>query len=169
MIRQVKTALDLTFRGPGSRRAFAILGGAGTAATTFYLFMLPSPAVGGLSPIALRYLTPFLAIAAVTLGFGFALAIAINVGALAQRRASAEIVGIGGLLASVLPGSLCCTSVVPSLLALLGLSSTSIIGTTGRIQSIFVLHENEFIVASVAAVLLSVYLAARNRTAGCKI
>jgi len=164
MFRQVWAALDLTFRGPGSVRAYWILGGLGSVTTVFYLFMLPSPAVGGLSPVALRYLTPFLAAAAVALGFGFALAVTINAGAIAQRRHTAEAVGIGGLIASVLPGSLCCTSAVPSLLALLGLSTSSIIGTTGRIQSVFALHENAFIAVSVAAVFASVVLAARNRT-----
>jgi len=169
MNRQVRSALALTFSGSGSRRSYGIVAGLGTVATMFYLFMLPSPAVGGLSPLALRYLTPPLALAAVVLGFGFALAVAINAGSFANRRHTAEAVGIGGLLASLLPGSLCCTSVVPSLLALLGLSTSSILGTTGRIQSVFALHENAFIIFSVAAVLVSILLAARNRTSVCEI
>lgn len=141
----------------------------GTGATMFYLFMLPSPAVGRLSAAALRYLTPPLAAAAIMLGFGFALAVVINAGAIAQRRHTAEVVGIGGLIASLLPGSLCCTSGIPSLLAVLGLSTSSILGTTGRIQSIFALHENAFIAVSVAAVLVSILLAVRNRTSACAI
>jgi hypothetical protein len=169
MIRQVGAAVALTFGGPGAGRAYAILVLLGSAATAFYLFMLPSPAVGGLSLAALRYLTPWLAGAAAILGFGFALAVAINAGALTRRRHGADAVGIGGLIASLLPGSLCCTSVVPSLLALLGLSTPTILGTTGRIQSIFALHESAFIIASVAAVLASVVLAARNRTASCAL
>lgn len=169
VIRQVGIALSLTFHGPGCGRAYVIVGALGTGATAFYLFMLPSPAVGGLSPAALHYLTPSLAAAAVVLGFGFALAVAINAGAIAQRRHAAEVVGIGGLIASVLPGSLCCTSVIPSLLAFLGLSTSSILGTTGRIQSIFALHEEAFIAVSVAAVLVSILLAVRNCTSACAI
>lgn len=169
VISQVSTALAMTFRGSGAGRAYALLFGLGTTATAFYLVMLPSSSTGGFSLEALRYLTVPFALAAIVLGFGFALAIAINLGAFSQRSRSAEAVGLGGLLAAVLPGSLCCTSLVPTALAALGASATTVLGTTGRIQSIFALHENAFIAVSIAGVILSVVLAARNRVASCAI
>lgn len=169
MVRQVRTALYLTFTGPPGFRSYAVLFGLGSAATAFYLIMLPSSAVGGFSFAAVRYLTPGLALAAAALGYGFALAVAINVGALSRRSRSAEVVGVGGLLASILPGSLCCTSLIPSLLAALGASTPTILGTTGRLQSIFALHEGAFIAASIVAVALSIVLAAVNRTATCAL
>lgn len=169
MIQQVTSAFALTFRGAGAGRSYGIAIGLGTTATAFYLVMLPSSAVGGFSLVALHYLTPALAIAAAALGYGFALAIAINVGAFSQRSRTAEVVGLGGLLASVLPGSLCCTSLVPSLLATLGASAPTILGTTGKIQSVFALHENAFIAVSIAGVAISVILAARNRASSCSI
>ncbi|GAC1656607.1 MAG: hypothetical protein NVS4B3_22430 [Gemmatimonadaceae bacterium] len=169
VIRQVAHAIAVTFRGPTAVRALAILLGLGSIATAFYLIMLPSSAVGGFSLMALRYLTPTLAIAAATLGYGFALAIAINVGALRRRSHAAEAAGVGGLIASALPGSLCCTSIVPTVLATLGASTPTILGTTGKIQSVFALHEGAFIIASIVGVLLSIVLAAYNRTAVCSI
>ncbi len=169
MIRQLGVALTLTFRGPGAPLAYAITFGLGTVITAFYLVMLPSSSVGGFSLTAVQYLTPALALAAAALGYGFALMIAINISSLAQRSRTAEAAGLAGLLAAVLPGSLCCTSVVPSLLAAFGASVSTVIGTTGKIQSVFGLYEDEFIAASVVGVALSVILAARNRVAHCSL
>jgi asparagine N-glycosylation enzyme membrane subunit Stt3 len=169
MIRQVVSAIELTFRGEKAPLAYAILLGLGTIATAFYLVMLPSSAVGGLSLAALHYLTMPLASAAVVLGYGFALAIAINLGAFSQRSRTAEVAGVGGLLAAMLPGSLCCTSLVPTALAAFGASATTVLGTTGKIQSVFAQYEGAFIVASIVGVLLSIVLAARNRISACAI
>ena len=169
MIRQVISAIDLTFHGERASLAYGIVFGLGSIATAFYLVMLPSSAVGGLSLLALHYLTIPLAIAAFILGYGFALAIAINLGAFSQRSRTAEVAGVGGLLAAILPGSLCCTSLVPTALAAFGASATTVLGTTGKIQSLFARYESAFIVASIAGVLVSVVLAARNRVSACAI
>lgn len=169
MIRQVFAATMLTFQGDGAQLSYVILLGLGTAVTALYFVVLPSSAVGGFSLLALQYLTPGLALAAVTLGYGFALAIAINVSSFAQRSRIAGAVGIGGLLAAALPGSLCCTSVVPSLLAAFGASAPTILGTTGKIQSVFALYESAFIATSIAGVALSIVLAARNRVSSCSL
>ncbi len=165
---QVAQGFAVTFSGPPKFRAFAILFIVGAGATIFYLFMLPSPAVGGLSAAALHYLTPLLVILAILLGFGLSATLAINLTAL-KKSTSSRAVGVMGVLSSVLPGSLCCTSIVPSMLALAGASAPSIIGSTGKIQSVFALHENGFLLASLAGVVLSVALAARNASSSCII
>lgn len=169
VIRQVASAIRVTFQGKGAPLAYGLLLGLGTLATAFYLVMLPSSSVGGFSLVALQYLTVPLAFAAFVLGYGFALAIAINLGAFSQRSRTAEVAGIGGLLAAILPGSLCCTSLVPTALATLGASATTVLGTTGKIQSIFARYEDVFILVSIAGVMLSIVLAARNRVSACAI
>ena len=166
---QVFKGIVLTFTGPHRRRAYGITLGLGTVITAFYLVMLPSSAVGGFSLIALHYLTPELALAAVALGYGFALALEINASALARRSRTAEVVGAGGLLAAVLPGSLCCTSIIPSLLAAFGASVPTILGTTGKIASVFALYEDAFIAASITGVALSIIFAARSCAANCSL
>lgn len=168
MIRQVESALTATFRGPRSIRAYVIFLGVGVLATAFELIALPSPAVGGLSFSALRFLTPWLAAAAAFIGFGFGLSLALNADVTVGRRTS-RAAGVGGMLASVLPGSLCCTSIVPSLLAALGASAPTVLGTTGKIQAIFALHEDAFLAASLAGVALSLGLAISSRAATCRI
>jgi hypothetical protein len=166
---QVVRGIGLAFAGSRRWRSYAIALGLGTPLTAFYLVMLPSSAVGGFSLVALRYLTPGLALAAAALGYGFALTIAINVSALTQRSRAAGVVGIGGLLAATLPGSLCCTSVIPSLLAAFGASVPTILGTTGKIASVFAVYESAFIAASIAGVVLSIVLAARSSAASCSL
>jgi hypothetical protein len=166
-MRQVATGIALTFAGPQKWSSCAITLGFGTVITVFYLVMLPSLAVGSFSLITLRYLTPSLALAAAALGYGFAATIAINVSSLAQRSRTADITGVGALLGALLPGSLCCTSIVPSLLAAFGASVSTVLGTTGKIQSAFARFEGAFIAASIAGVALSVVLAARSRAASC--
>jgi hypothetical protein len=164
---QVFAGIGLAFAGRARIRSLTITLVLGSLLTAFYLVMLPSSAVGGLAFVAVHYLTPLLALAAIVLGYGFALTVAINVSSFTQRSRAAGVVGVGGLLAAVLPGSLCCTSVVPSLLAALGASTPTILGTTGKIQSVFANYESAFIGASVAAVVLSIVLAARNHVSSC--
>lgn len=164
---QVSRGIAFTFTGPRRGRAWALLLGLGTLITAFYIVMLPSSAVGGFSLVALHYLTPALAVVAVVLGYGFALTLALNASALSQRSRAAGAVGIGGLLAAVLPGSLCCTSIVPSLLAALGASVPTILGTTGKIASVFAVYENAFIAVSIVGVALSIVLSARSCAASC--
>jgi hypothetical protein len=166
---QVFRGISLTFGGPRRSRAYGIALGLGSVITAFYLIMLPSSAVGGFSLIALHYLTPLFALAAAALGYGFALALAINASALAQRSRSAGVVGVGGLLAAVLPGSLCCTPIIPSLLAAFGASVPTVLGTTGKIASVFARYEGAFIAASIAGVALSIILAARSCAASCSL
>jgi hypothetical protein len=166
---QVFAGIGLAFAGRARIRSLTITLVLGSLLAAFYLVMLPSSAVGGFSLLALHYLTPLLALAAIVLGYGFALTVAINASAFVQRSRSSGMLGAGGLLAAILPGSLCCTSVVPSLLAALGASTPTILGTTGKIQSVFANYESAFIGASVAAVVLSIVLAARNHAQSCSI
>lgn len=166
---QVLRGIALTFTGPRRARAYGITLGLGTALTGLYLVMLPSSAVGGFSLVALQYLTPPLALAAAVLGYGFALTLAINASALAQRSRAAGAVGLGGLIAAALPGSLCCTSVIPSLLAAFGASIPTVLGTTGKIASVFAVYENAFIAVSIAGVVISIVLAARSGASSCSL
>jgi hypothetical protein len=168
-VSQVFRGIALTFAGPRRARAYGIALGLGSVITAFYLVMLPSSAVGGFSLIALHYLTPALALAAAALGYGFALALAVNASALTLRSRAAGAVGIGGLLAAVLPGSLCCTSIIPSLLAVFGASVPTILGTTGKIASVFAVYEGAFIAVSIAGVAFSIILAARSCAASCSL
>lgn len=72
--------------------------------------------------------------------------------------------GFGAVVASIAPASLCCTSVIPGMLAAFGASTPTIIGATGALQGPFAAYEPLFIAVSIALLLLSVFLSAKRIT-----
>ncbi|GAC1397014.1 MAG: hypothetical protein NVSMB52_10670 [Chloroflexota bacterium] len=75
---------------------------------------------------------------------------------------------LGAVVGSLLPSMVCCTPVVPTLLALFGLSTVSIYGLSGRIQSFFALHERYIMLASLLLLVGSALWSMRKlRTSAC--
>ncbi|TAM57670.1 hypothetical protein EPN52_12510 [bacterium] len=170
--RRFASAFTLVFTGPGAARSYATALGLGTLLTGFYLIALPAGSFGALRPGALHFLTPPLAVSAALLGYGFALTLTLNINARpgnagAPRRSG--LLGLGGLFASLLPSSLCCTPVIPLVLAAIGVSAPAIFRTSGKFQAFFAIHADAFIAGSVILVLLSVWFAAYNLTTPCAV
>lgn len=171
-MQRVTLALRMIFSGPAASRSAVIVLGLGTLVTAFYAIALPAGMLGALSPAALRFLTPWQALASVLLGYGFALVIAMNAAAARGNgglRKGAGALGIGGLVASLLPSSLCCTPVIPLILAALGVSAPMIFRTSGVFQAFFAVNAAAFVAVSIGLVLLSVWLAAYNLTSRCAL
>ncbi|TAM78255.1 hypothetical protein EPN44_01275 [bacterium] len=165
-------ALTTTFSRPALARTLVIVLVLGSLISFFYVVALPAGTLGALSFAALRFLTPWQVLASVLLGYGFALVIAMNAAAAGGNgglRKGAGALGIGGLVASLLPSSLCCTPVIPLVLAALGVSAPTIFRTSGVFQAFFALHAAAFVSVSIGLVLLSVWLAAYNFTSGCAL
>ncbi len=159
-------ALTIAFRGTNLRRSFALTALIGVPATAFYLVALPAERFGAFALGALRFLTPGDALASAIVGFGVALTVALNVAA-HRAHASQTALTFGGVVAALLPSSLCCTSLIPSLLAALGASAPAVLHLTGRFQGVFAVYAAAFIGFAVLAVLTSVWLAAFNLTGSC--
>lgn len=169
-MRRLALAFTITFGKPVAARSYAISIGLGSLLTGFYLILLPAERLGGLSIAALQFLTFWLAAAALLLGYGFAVTLAMNVAAAggnAGARKGSGALGLGGLVASLLPSSLCCTPVIPLALAAVGVSAPAMFRTTGRYQAFFAVHSGIFIGGSVLAVLLAMWFAAYNLTTPC--
>ncbi len=77
--------------------------------------------------------------------------------------------GFGAVIVAIIPGSLCCTSVVPAILAAFGASTTTIINVTGALQGPFATYETLFIAASMGLLLISILLVSRNITRCCAV
>jgi hypothetical protein len=159
-------ALRSAFTAPALARSVLLLVLIGTPLTVFYLVALPAERFGALAWGALQFLTPGDAVAAVVIGLGVPLSIALNV--TAQRaRATQTTLTFGGVIAALLPSSLCCTTLIPSALAALGASAPAIMHVSGKFQGFFAEYAAAFIGFAVAAVLFSLWLAASNLAAGC--
>jgi hypothetical protein len=162
----VRDAVHLAFSPPALKRSATLTVVLGAPLTMFYLVALPAERFGALAWGALQFLTPGDAVASVVLGLGVPLSIALNFAA--QRRQAAQTtLTLGGVIAALLPSSLCCTTLIPSALAALGASAPAIMHTSGRYQAFFAQHSAGFIAFAVAAVTFSFWLAARNLIAGC--
>lgn len=168
MISLLRDALRPAFTPPARIRSVLLMLLIGVPLTGFYLLALPAERFGALASGALAFLTPGDALAAVLIGFGVPASIALNLAA--QRiRAAQTTLTFGGVIAALLPSSLCCTTLIPSALAALGASAPVIMHTSGRFQGFFAQYSAAFIGFAVAAVLFSLWLAARNLVAGATI
>ena len=133
MGEQLLNAMALVFRArPYRYLAFGLF----AFALTLYVFTLPAAYTGGvIGLISLRYLDAELLFFSVALAALLSLALTINVFAFrASIRQRTNGLTLGAALSSLLPASICCTPVVPTLLAILGASTPQIFGLTGRIQ-----------------------------------
>gem|GEM_PF-1724763 len=161
---QVRKALIFAFGPPRRTLSVLLLVLIGAPLTVFYLVALPAERFGAIAWGALQFLTPGEAIAGVLLGFGTAATIALNVAAGRSRPASTTLT-FSGIVAAIVPTGLCCTTVIPSVLAALGASAPVIMHISGRYESFFANYAAGFIGFAVAAVLLAFWLAVGNLAA----
>jgi hypothetical protein len=146
-----------------SRRNRALLTAAAAAITFAYTILLPYNFTQRLSLANWAFLTPGLLAWSLVLGAGMAFLVVVQVHATRQAVA-ARAGAVGGLafVASLLPSFLCCTPIIPTLLAFAGLSAVSLYGTTGALQYFFAVHQTPFLVGSLAVLVLAAWSALRK-------
>ncbi|MGC8537801.1 MAG: hypothetical protein ACP5MZ_02335 [Candidatus Micrarchaeia archaeon] len=87
----------------------------------------------------------------------FSIVIVMNIYGIRQGVNTSTKLSIGSFLAAVLPSSVCCTALVPSLLALSGVSISTVIGTTGVIQGPIATYEPLLLLLSGILLLIAIY------------
>jgi len=137
------------------------------AITAGYSLTLPFAFTQRLSLRNWQFLTPRLLGFAIALGVGMALLLTVQVHAFrraaAARRASGDRALSGfALVVSLLPTFLCCTPVIPTVLATFGLSAISVYSTTRSLQRFFEIHQTAFITASLALLALTAWWSLRR-------
>jgi hypothetical protein len=139
------------------------------AVALLYSIVLPYSFTQRLSTANWRYLTAEQAWFAAGLGLLTAVVVTLQVHAtrVAVRGRGRGLTAVG-LAGSVLPSLLCCTPVVPTLLALAGVSATTIFATSGRIQGFFALNATAFLAGGMVLLAVSAAWTARViATAAC--
>lgn len=161
-------ALGLVLARPGYRRLAL---GVFVLAFAAYALTLPAVYTGGVvGLVSLGYLDAGLLLFALALALLLSLALTLNVFAFrasAGRRGGA--LTLGAVLSSLVPAGLCCTPVVPSLLAVLGASTPQIFGLTGRLQGLVASYEPVVLALALVLLLISIRLAARNVLGSCAL
>ncbi len=132
-----------------------------------YSLTLPFAFTQRLSLRNWQFLTPRLLGFAIALGIGMAFLLTVQVHAFrraaAARRASGDKALSGfALVVSLLPTFLCCTPVIPTVLATFGLSAISVYSTTRSLQRFFEIHQTAFIAASLALLALTTWWSVRR-------
>ncbi len=145
------------------RRNRALLAAVAAAITFAYTILLPYDYTQRLSLANWAFLTPGLLAWSLVLGAGMAFLVVVQVHA-TRRAVAARTGAVGGLafIASLLPSFLCCTPIIPTLLAFAGLSAVSLYSTTGALQHFFAVHQTSFLAGSLAVLVLAGWSALRK-------
>lgn len=95
------------------------------------------------------------------------LSITLNAFAVSNRARAGGKLSAGAVITSIIPSSLCCTSVVPSVLAAFGASTSTILGVAGKIQGPLAAYETPLIAASVGLLLVSIFVVSGSINKKC--
>lgn len=106
---------------------------------------------------------------AAAISFLISLVITLNIYAYRLKSKTSKKLTIGSVLSAVLPSSLCCTSIVPSILAVAGMSTPFIVENTGKIQSIFSVYGPAFIGIGIAAAFAGLIQINKNISSSCAV
>ena len=155
--------------GTFARRA--VVAGAATVVTLLYTVLLPFDYTGRLTFANWRYLNA--ATVCWSLALGLTMGLVLGVQFYAMRKVAAANVrtgaaGAGAFLVSLSSSFLCCTPVVPTLLAFMGVSGTDLYLTTGSLQHFFATSQTPLLGASLALLVASGWWGTRKiATARC--
>lgn len=135
-----------------------------TVAISFlYTILLPFEFTQRLSFANWYYLTPYLFGWSILIGVGMALVIVLQVYAM-RVIGSSKSGALGGFafIGSILSSFLCCTPIIPTLLAFIGMSAVSVYGTTGALQHFFATNQTGLLSGSAGLLAISIWWAIRS-------
>ena len=153
-----RNAMSMLFSQRGYAAAFFILS---ALVSIFYLYLLPSLPDGAFTLYAIEFITPLQVAFALVFGILFSLVIVLNAYSFKIRAAGAKGLTIGSVLASLVNG-LCCTPLIPTLLALFGASTPVLFDYSPRIQAFFEFNYPYFYLLSALSLVVSVHYLSRN-------
>ena len=131
----------------------------------FYTLLLPFDYTQRFEFANWDYLNAYLLVWAIVLGLAMGLVLSVQVYAMrriAVARAASGAAGGVAFVASLLPSFLCCTPIVPSILAFVGVSGVGLYTTTGTLQHFFAVHQTEFLAASLVLLALMCFWGLRK-------
>lgn len=169
-MKTIYTASQIVFE----RRSYRLIGIFAFAGFFIaYLFILPATYTGGyVGWISLQYLTWSEAIIAFVLSLLMGLLIPFIIFSYRMGGDTRKASTAGGLLASLAAPFLCCTPVIPSVIAVVAGILPAVPGTAGTyIQAFIATHELEIYLAAILLLILALYQNARQVLScpGCKI
>lgn len=151
-------ALGLVFERRAYFYSFLVMS---FAISSLYVVLLPSLPLGSVNLQVVRFITPFQVAFAVIFGLLLSLVILLNIYSARYRVKGAKAITVGSILASAVNG-LCCTPVVPSLIAFFGASSSVVFEYAPPIQAFFEYNYPYFYLLSALLLLFSLQRSSKN-------
>jgi hypothetical protein len=151
-------ALGLVFGRRSYLYSFLVLS---ISISSLYTVLLPSLPLGSLNFQVVRFVTPLQLAFAVVFGILLSLVVMVNIYSVRLRVKGTKAITIGSILAGAVNG-LCCTPVIPSLIAVLGASSTVVFQYSPPIQAFFERDYPYFYLLSALLLLLSLQRSSKN-------
>lgn len=158
------TAVAAVAARRGYRVLFVLLA---AAITLGYTLLLPFAYTQRITLANWGYLTGQMIAFALALGLGLAALLTLQVYGVrrvyaARRAAGGTAAGLLGAVASLLPSLLCCTPLLPTVLATVGLSGMTLFSVTGSLQYFFAVHDTAFLAGSLALLIAMGWWSARR-------
>ncbi|MEM3671347.1 MAG: hypothetical protein QW767_06355 [Thermoprotei archaeon] len=129
------------------------------------MFLLPSLPLGALVPYAVRFITPVQVAFALIFGVLISLVATLNVYAFRMHASSVKAITLGSILSLV--NGLCCTPLIPSVIAMAGASTPVLYDVSPRLQAFFEFNSQYFYALSVALLFISIHYLSRSITSCC--
>jgi hypothetical protein len=162
----LRAALAEVLGSPGRLAGFAVVA---AVVALLYSLLLPFNFTQRFELANWHYLSAGLLAWSIVLGAGMGLVLSVQVCAMrriARARAAAGTAGGVAFVASLAPSFLCCTPIIPTVLAFVGVSGVGLYGTTGTLQHFFAVHQTEFLAASLALLALTGWWGLRKIATG---
>ena len=129
-----------------------------------YLFTLPATYTGGrIGLVSLKMLTPELGILSFAMAFLIGLILPMSIYSFRSNKKIKKL-SAGGFFVSILPSLLCCSPLIPSIVALFAASSPAAFGVGGTIQGFIAVNEIYILLGAVALLLFSFAQTAKSIT-----
>lgn len=150
----LKVALREVFATSWRKVAFVVIA---LVVAFLYAILLPFNFTQRFELANLDYLDISLIVWSVLLGLAMSFVLVVQIYAtrsiVEAKVASGTASGLT-LVVSLLPSFLCCTPIVPTFLAFVGVSGVDLYTATGSIQHFFAVHQTEFLAGSLLLLLL---------------
>lgn len=157
---QIRDTIAFVSQSPARRFSWI---GLATMFALAYSLLLPFDFTQQIAFSNWAYLDPYIVGWSITLGAVMSLVVMVQITAMRDvvSAGSRSLTGIA-FIASLVPSFLCCTPIVPTLLALVGFSSLGLYNATGGIQHFFATQQTLFLSASLAVLLISLWWSAHR-------
>lgn len=153
-----QSAIALVFSSESNIAIFLALA---LATSLLYMMLLPSLPSGGLIPGAIKFITPLQLVFSIVFGILLSLVVLLNVQSFRMNAPSARGSAAGAVIASLVNG-LCCTPLIPLLIAATGASTPVLFQYSPPIQFFFEHYATYFYLLSSVLLVVSIHTTSKG-------